>query len=236
MSNLFNLILYQPLFNGLIILYNSIAFRDLGAAIIILTIIIRLILAPFFHRSLKQQKALQSLTPHIKKIQEEHKNNKEKQTQAMLELYRAHGVNPLSSIYLLLIQFPILYALYRVFLNGLNNKEFSLLYSFVSRPTVLDHSLFGLMNLQSPSVFIAILAAAAQYFQGLLAVPKAHPGEKLGQAEMMAKNMAIFMAGFTFIILFRFPSALGLYWLTTALFSLAQQIIVNRASVAEVKN
>jgi len=225
MSNLFNLILYQPLFNGLIILYNSIAFRDLGAAIIILTIIIRLILAPFFHRSLKQQK-----------IQEEHKNNKEKQTQAMLELYRAHGVNPLSSIYLLLIQFPILYALYRVFLNGLNNKEFSLLYSFVSRPTVLDHSLFGLMNLQSPSVFIAILAAAAQYFQGLLAVPKAHPGEKLGQAEMMAKNMAIFMAGFTFIILFRFPSALGLYWLTTALFSLAQQIIVNRASVAEVKN
>src|SRR3989338_9027917 len=134
MVELFNTVLYNPLFNILVILYDSVALQDLGLAIIFLTILIRLLLFPLFHESLRQQKIQQALQPHIKKIQEKHKDNREAQTKAMLSLYSEHKANPALPLILIFIQLPFLLALFWIFKAGITTESLNSLYSFVPRP------------------------------------------------------------------------------------------------------
>ena len=125
----FRTILYQPLLNGLVLLYEYVAFEDLGVAIILLTVMVRIILFPLFHKTAKHQKIAQKIQPEVKKIQTKHKNNREAQTKALMALYQEHNVNPLTPIFLLVLQLPILFALYRLFINGFNGDSLALIYS-----------------------------------------------------------------------------------------------------------
>ncbi|MDE2098795.1 MAG: membrane protein insertase YidC [Patescibacteria group bacterium] len=236
MSNLFNQILFLPLFNFLIVLYNSIAFHDLGLAVIILTIAIRIIIFPIFHRSLKHQRKLQKLGPHIKRIQEEHKNDKEKQAQAIMELYKEHGVNPFSQFYLLLIQFPILYALYRVVLAGINSSNLkNFLYPSIVAPTAFSPYFLGIINLNGRSLLIAVIAGVVQYLQAATSIPKPPPGTKLSPTEEAGRKALLFMVGFMFIFAYTLPAAIGLYLITTTLFTLVQQVIVNKQTEEDLE-
>src|SRR3989344_8721224 len=131
MGNFFNIILYQPLFNALVSLYNTVAFQDLGVAIILLTFVVRVILYPLFYHSFKNQTLMQKIHPEIQKIQHNHKGNREKQAQALMELYKQHKVNPFSGFFLILVQLPVLIVLYQLFLKGLNPETFTNLYSFI---------------------------------------------------------------------------------------------------------
>ncbi len=231
MSNLFNEILYRPLFNALVFLYQYLSFRDLGIAIIFLTVIIRLILFPLFYKGAKDQTILQRLAPKIKEIQKNHKDDKEKQTKALLELYREHKVNPFSGFLLLLVQLPILIALYKVFLAGFSEKTLSVLYPFVSAPNSFSHSFLGIIDLGKANIFIVLAAAVAQYFQTKLAVPKTDkPFKDLSAAERMSRQMIYLGPVLTIVFLYflNLPSAVGLYWLTTSAFSAIQQVIINR--------
>ncbi|OYV73260.1 MAG: hypothetical protein B7Z74_04215 [Deltaproteobacteria bacterium 21-66-5] len=96
MSALFHTYLYTPIFAVLIFLYHNISFGDLGVAIIELTLLVRLILLPLFHKSAKDQTIMQRLQPHVRKIQVEHKDAKERQAKELMALYREHRVNPFS--------------------------------------------------------------------------------------------------------------------------------------------
>ncbi len=229
MSGFFYTILYQPLFNALIFLYQTVAFKDLGVSIILLTLIIRLILYPLFYKSYRHQKVMQTIQPHIKKIQDLHKDNKEKQAQAMMALYKEHEVNPFSGIFLILIQLPILIALYRVFLNGFTNQSLTSLYGFISAPLSISHDFLGLIDLSKPHIIIVGLAAIVQYFQGRLAIPKSATGAKLSQVELIGKQMTFIGPILSVVILYRLPAAVSLYWLTTSAFSFFQQIAINRS-------
>ena len=117
MGSLFNEILYKPLYNALVFLYQYITLEDLGLAIILLTILIRFILYPLFYKSIKSQALLQKIQPEIQKIQHNHKDNREKQAQELMALYRQHKVSPFSSFLMILVQLPVLIALYRLFLQ-----------------------------------------------------------------------------------------------------------------------
>ncbi|MEK7193751.1 MAG: YidC/Oxa1 family membrane protein insertase [Patescibacteria group bacterium] len=228
-STLFNEILYRPLLNALVFLYNTISFGDLGVAIILLTILIRLILFPLFYKGAKDQAIIQRLAPKIKEIQKNHKEDKQKQATAMMELYKQHKVNPLSGFLLLLIQLPILIALYWVFLKGLSEQSFNILYSFVSRPDTLDHYFLGLIDLSAKNIIVVVAAALVQYFQGKLSLPKNNkPTKDLSPAERIGRQMVFIGPVLTLVILYNLPSAVGLYWLTTSLFSVIQQIIINK--------
>src|SRR3989344_5458188 len=90
----YDAVLFNPIVNALFSLYNTVAFQDFGIAIVILTIIIRLLLYPLFQSSLRAQKNMTVIQPDIKRIQEEYKNNKEEQAKKLLELYKERGVNP----------------------------------------------------------------------------------------------------------------------------------------------
>src|SRR5438128_1291763 len=117
LANLYNWIIYQPILNALVFLYQTVAFHDLGLAIILLTVLIRLLLYPLFHKGVRYQMVMQHLQPQIKKIQDAHKGDYEKQTQALMALYKEHEVNPFSGFLLILVQLPVLIALYHVFLS-----------------------------------------------------------------------------------------------------------------------
>ncbi|MEK7553515.1 MAG: YidC/Oxa1 family membrane protein insertase [Patescibacteria group bacterium] len=217
MSNLFNTYLYNPLLSSLIFLYENIPGHDLGIAIIALTVVIRIVLLPLFYKGAKDQAILQRLAPKIKEIQKDHKDDRAKQAQVMMELYREHKVNPLSQFLIIIIQLPVLIALYWVFLKGIPaNGE-------------LNHYFLGIIDLSSRSLIIVALAALAQYFQGKLALPKTSKnGGELSPMEKMGRQMIFIGPVLTVMFLSYLPSAVGLYWLTTSIFSVIQQIVINK--------
>lgn len=220
------LILYQPLYNALIFLVWLMPAHNVGAAIIILTIIIRLILLPSSLKATRQQKRMRDLAPEIQALQAKYKDDKQKQAQAMMEFYKENQVNPLGSCLPLLIQLPILIILYYVFINGLDTQRFVLLYSFMPRPEFLNTSFFGL-DLAKPDKFILpVLAGILQYFQSrqLMAVTAPSGSDKAQEMQaMLSKQMMYLMPIFTIIIAGRLPAALPLYWAVTTLFAIVQQ-------------
>lgn len=210
---MFKTFLIDPLYNSLIFLYQNAAFQDLGIAIILLTFLIRIVLFPFFYKSAKSQLIIQKLQPEVQKIQHDHKENKEKQAQALMELYKKHKVNPFSSFLIILLQLPILIALYQVFLGDFSNV----------------HTLFlGLIDLKNPNIIMVGLAALTQYYQGKVALPKSEPGKELSTPEKMGRQMVYLGPVLTGVVLFSLPAAVGIYWLATSVFSIIQQIYINK--------
>lgn len=226
MSYLFNTFLYQPIINILVLLYNTIAFGDLGVAIIILTVVVRLCLAPMYHKMLHQQAITQKMRPEMAKIQEEHKNDKEKQTLLIMELYKKHKINPFYTFLVLLIQLPVLWALFKAFTSGLNGKIAEVIYPFIGNPGTFNPIAFGALNLNERSIFLIVLTAVAQFVQTKLASPSV----KDPKMPMPSGNvMGIMLALFSVFILWSLPSAVAVYWLTTTLFSMGQQFVCNKS-------
>lgn len=228
----FNLILYKPLFNALILLYEYLPGHDFGIAVIALTVLIRLILYPVMIRSIKSQKQLQEVQPKIQEIQNKYKQDKEKQARATMELYQKEKINPFGGCFPLLIQLPILIALYRVFWHGFQAEQMVNLYQFVSHPGIIDPNFLGIMNLSEGNVVLAFFAGITQYFQTKTLTsrtPKTKQKDKGQMAQfsrMMQKQMLYFFPAFTVLILLRLPAAIGLYWVVTALFSIFQQYLI----------
>jgi len=229
-SELFTALIYQPLYNGLILLYDYIP--DLGVGIIILTILIRILLLPVAKKSIESQKKMQLIQPEIKKLQQQYKDDKQKQGMEIMALYKKNNIHPASGCLPLIVQLVFLIALYQVFIAGINsNGDTSLLYPFIKNPGKLNTLAFGFLDLTKGNAMLAAIAAGLQYWQGKMMMPKEKtepekqekPGEEPDFATMMQKQM-IFMGPFlTFIIGFKFPAGLPLYWITTTIFMIAQQ-------------
>ena len=236
--NAFNVILYQPLFNALVLLYEYLPGHDFGVAVIALTVIIRLLFYPLMIRAIKSQKSLSELQPKIQEIQSKYKNDKEKQARATMELYQKEKINPFGGCLPLLLQLPILFALYRVFWQGLQPEAMDMLYSFVPHPGVIDPTFLGIINLGQASLVLAVLAGVTQFFQTKMITPRTSKSKK-GEGQMahfsgmMQKQMLYFFPIFTVFILWKLPAAIGLYWIITALFSISQQYLIFRKPKGE---
>jgi len=172
---IFNETLYRPLFSLLVWVYNTIPGHDLGVAIILVTIFLRIVLYPLSHKALKSQKALQELQPKIKEIQKKFKD-KQEQAKATMEFYKENKINPFSGCLPLLIQLPILIGLYRVFLTGLNPESLEVLYPFIQNPGELNPMFVGLLDLSLPSHPLAILAGLSQFLQSKATFQKKNDG------------------------------------------------------------
>jgi YidC/Oxa1 family membrane protein insertase len=203
--------------------YNTIPGHDIGLVIILLTIVIRLVLSPFMHKSLKGQQVMNALQPKLNELRETHKDNKEAQAKAMMDLYKEHKINPLSSCLPLLIQLPILIALYQVFNKALHGN-LSGLYHFVSNPGTIDPKFFNLIDLSKPNIIFAVLAGAAQFWQSKMMLPKVQNQDPT--AKMMAMQTTYILPVISIFIAWRLPAGLPLYWLVTTLFAVAQQYYI----------
>lgn len=208
--------------------------HDLGIAIIILTLIVRLVLYPLSKKSIQYQKELQEINPEIEKIKEKYKDDKEKMGPELMKLYKDRKVNPFSSCLPMLIQLPFLFAIYRVFWNGLQDENsMEALYSFVQNPGTLNVMAFGFFDLSEKSVLVAVMAGLAQFWQSKMLMGKNKSSANNPMAGI-GSQMIYVMPIITIVIGSNFPSGLTFYWLLTTLFSIVQQYIVlgNRKKLA----
>ncbi len=215
-------ILVPVFLNILVMLYNFIP--NIGVIIILLTILVRLALAPSFHKSLKSQKTMNDLQPKLNEVREKHKGNKEAEAKAMMELYKEHKINPLSSCLPLLIQLPILIALYFVFTQALGN-ELGTLWSFVKNPGHINPYFLGI-DLSKPSLYLGIIAGAAQFWQSKMMAPKTAGADTTAKA--MALQTTYVLPVISAVIATRLPAGLPLYWIVTTLFAIGQQYYLLR--------
>ena len=163
LSNIWDALLYKPLINALAFLVSIVPYGDVGLAVIILTILVKLILFPLSQKAIESQAAMNVLAPELKKIKESGKS-KEEQARLTFELYKEHKTNPFSGCLLVLVQIPIIFALYYVFFKGINFDS-SLLYSFVPAPENVNMIFLGILDLSQKSLILAILAGVSQYLQ-----------------------------------------------------------------------
>ncbi len=232
--NIFQIVLEQPMFNALIWLYDVLPGADMGFAVLALTVLLKAVLWPLTGASLKGQRAMQQLQPKLDAIRRELKDNKEAQAKAMMELYAKEKVNPLSSCLPLLVQLPILIALYRVLRDGLSAANLSMLYPFVHNPGTVNAMFLHLVDLSKPSILLAVAAAALQFWQTKMLMVKAPPKalqkkEGAKDEDMMAamnKSMTYMMPVMTLVIGWTLPGGLTLYWVAVNLVSIFQQYVV----------
>jgi len=228
MVNIFTAIFYQPILNLLVWIYNIIPGHDIGLAIIVLTVIVKIILFPLSKKAIEGQRSLQSLQPKLDEIKKKFADDKEAQSRAMMELYKQEKVNPLSSCLPLLIQLPFFWAIFRVFRDELSGKAVLLVYSFVSNPGALNPIAFGFLDFAKTNIPLAILAGVSQYVQAKMMpmqqAPIKTPGAK--DENMMAamnKQMLYFMPALTVFICLSLPSGLAFYWFISTLLTIGQQ-------------
>lgn len=238
MTQIFHSIIYQPVYNALIFLYNVVPGHDLGVAIILLTVIIRLILYPLAKKQIESQKRMQELQPEIKKLQEKYKGDKGKQGKELMNFYKEKKVNPASGCLPLVIQIIFIIALYRALVAGINFSECKDLYAFVACPAKIGTSFLGILDLAKPSIILAAITAAAQFIQTkmMMGTMKSAPTDGKGDfAQAMNKQMLYLGPLLTLFIGARFPAGLPLYWLVMTLFMIGQQYRVMGRKTAKEK-
>ena len=227
MSQIFHSFVYQPIYNALILLYNIVPGHDLGVAIILLTVIVRLLLYPISKKQIESQKKLQDLQPEIKKLQDKYKGDKEKQGRALMEFYKEKKVNPASGCLPLVVQIVFFIALYRAFIAGINfNSACSDLYGFVACPSSVNVNFFGILDLAKPNVVLAMIAAAGQFVQTKMMMTKNPSPVKKGDfSSIMTQQMLYLGPLLTLFIGMKFPAGLALYWVVNTLFAIVQQYL-----------
>lgn len=230
MQNLFQTLFTQPLYNLFIILYNLAP--DVGAAILFITILVKLALYPLTAASIRAQKSLADLQPKVDVVNKAHAGDRQKIAEETMKLYKEHKVNPVGSCLPLLLQIPIFFALYWVLQTGLKGGGVNLLYPFVPPPASLSSTTLGLFDLGVPNYLLALLTGAAQYLQAKMMVTKQPPkeagegGKDESMAVMMNKQMLYLMPVMTIVIGFQMPAGLTLYWLLSTALTAAQQKLV----------
>lgn len=231
MANIFTTIFYQPILNLLVYLYNTVSFHDLGLAIIFLTVILKLLLWPLGRSAIKSQKSLQDLQPKIDELKKKY-TDKAELSKATMDLYKDNKVNPFSSCLPLLIQLPFLFAVYRVFQDGVNNK-LEYVYSFIAKPETINLISFGFLDLGKPNIPLAVLAGLAQFWQAKMMITKKPAVKTEGSkdenmAAIMNKQMLYFMPAITIFIGISLPGGLTLYWFVLTLVTVLQQLLTFR--------
>jgi YidC/Oxa1 family membrane protein insertase len=244
MMGFFHDFLYVPIYNLLIYLVGVLPGGDGGLAVIVVTLIVKIITLPFTVAAIRTQKAMKLIEPEFKEIKEKYKDDREKQAQEMFALYRKYKVKPFASFLAILLQIPVLIALFWVFQNeSLSQVDVPLLYSFVPVPEVVSTLFLGMLPVAGAGIILAIVAAATQYAHAMVAIPvppkntsssPASMQEEFGRAMALQARFALPLI----IGLVAFSSgAIALYFITSNLFTLAQELLITkkmRAAPVEV--
>jgi YidC/Oxa1 family membrane protein insertase len=232
-SGLFHNFLYLPIYNLLVFLVDVIPGGDVGIAVVLATVIVKLVLMPLSLRAVTTQRRMKLIEPKLKELKEKYKSDRERQAKEMLALYREHEIKPFSSILGILIQLPIVIALYFVFSReALLNIDPALLYSFVPVPTAVSPLFLGVFPVVEGSIALAVIAALAQFAHAHLSVPltKKVEGEKRSTAEDLGHMMALqarFVLPFIIgVIGFITSGAVAIYFITSSLVGILQEFVV----------
>lgn len=234
-SSFFHTVFYDPIYNALVALVALVPSSDVGVAVIILTILIRLLLLPSSLSAARTQRAVKNLEPKLKELKEKHKGDKEREALETLALYKEERVNPFASIATVLIQIPILLALYFVFyyepFPAINAAR---LYSFTPVPDALSLEFLGLISVAGKSLILAFLAGATQFYQAYIALqgtmkPSKVPGMQNDFQRIMGLQLKYVFPFIIGVISYTTSGAIALYFITTNLAGVLQERYLRRA-------
>lgn len=226
-GDLFTLGLLNPMINLLVIL-NNVLFNSFGLAIIAFTILIRLATFPLTLRQLNATKSLQALQPKIQEINKKYSDPKRRQEE-MVKIYRESGANPLTGcLGPMLLQFPILIALYNAVRIALPNSPEALEklaghvydWSFLQSALPLEEHFIG-FDLREPNLIFVILVGATTWAQSKTTVIVSTDDRARAQQQMMTVMLPIMFAFFAL----QFPSGVSLYWVVNSIVGVAFNIL-----------
>lgn len=194
LGTLFTTLIVQPIFNVLVAIYALIPGHNFGLAIVLFTVVVRLLMWPLIKKQLHQVKLMRKIQPELKRIKKEAAGDKRKESMLMLELYKERGINPFGQIGIILLQLPILLGLYIGLQKLLKDphqmvdfaypflQDLSWLKQLAANISLFDETLFGIVDLTRPALgssgvywpalAIVVASAVAQFFQSKQLVPK----------------------------------------------------------------
>lgn len=237
-SALFHASVYNPIYNALVYFVGILPTHDVGVAVVIVTIIVRIILYPLSHRAIVAQMKMKEIAPEVDALKAKLKDKPDEQGRAVLALYKERGVHPFSGFLLLLIQLPILFGLYFVFARGgLPSIHADLLYPFVHLPSSVNMEFLGFIDMSKRSVLLAVVAMLAQLVYTRLSMgPRGSktPVETVGASfsgdlaksfDLQARYLLPLMVG---VIGYSIAAAAPLYWITGNIFMIGQELLAGR--------
>jgi len=235
MHYLYNTFFYEPLYNSLILLIKIVPWHSVGIAVVLLTIIVKLLLFPLSQKSIKTQLQMKLLEPDLNDIKIKYKDNKQLQAEKIMQIYKEKGLNPFSGIIQLFVQLPVLIALYQVFLRGgLPNIDINLTYFFVNIPDFVNMNFFG-VNMIEKSIIFGFFAALAQFIQIQFSLSNKNKKnidnkKDLDFKDELAKSMNMQMKYVMPIVIFfiakSLPVVVSLYLITSSTFAIFQEVYI----------
>jgi YidC/Oxa1 family membrane protein insertase len=235
MSTFFKQLLYVPFYN-LLIFFAWLTGGSVGWAIILVTIVIRILLLPPSLKAAKATTKMQALQPKMNELKEKYKGDSKKLNEETMRLYKEAGASPLGCCGPMLIQLVVIWILYRVFMIGFDTANYNLLYSFTPRPETLNNLFLG-FDMSKPDLWILpILAGATQFVLSMMTLPKIDPKAKQDPAMAMNRQMAYLFPIMTIFIGRSLQSGLIVYWIITTIFSIGQQWYVNKNIKNKIEN
>jgi len=232
MADLWSLIILDPMLNGLLAL-SGVLPREVqfGLAIIILTVVVRLLSTPLVLRQLKSTKSMQEMQPKLQELQKKYAKNKQKLQQEMMKVYKEAGVNPIGCMWPMLVQFPIWIALYQSIMKALATTPENLLdlsrhlYSWeIVNQTIPVNSHFLWLDLGQPdnTLILAILVGGTMWLQQKMTTAPSIDPRQQSTNRMMLLMMPLMFGMFTMM----FPSGLPLFWLASNVIGIVTQYFV----------
>lgn len=231
---MFHTFFYEPIYNLVAILLGLVPLHDIGAAIIAVTLIVKGFLLPFNMSALRSQHVMKKIEGEMNTLKEKHKDSPQELSKHMMALYKREKINPFASLLVIIIQMPVLFALYFVVLRGLHPDPSSL-YSFVTFPETLHTRAFGVLDVTQKSALIAVLTALSSYVlakrqtSSMVSTKAKH--EETFQDHFM-KSMKVQLLYVLPLIIgisaYVLPAALGLYWITGNIVGVFQDIYIKR--------
>ncbi len=248
---------YRPILNTMVFLIKVLPGNNLGFAIIILTLIIRTILLVPSQRAMRSQKRMQELQPKLEAIKKKYKDNQEKLAMETMNLWKSNKVTPFGSCLPIFIQFPILIGLYYVVREGLHIDKIELLYATVGNGfsfEAMNTNFLGVLELMDLNIIVLpLIVGGLQFIQMNLAMSRAKKKKeaKAGTKSVSKKikktgdmqdemQMATSMMKYLMPVMIAFftaslPAGVGLYWGTSTMYGIVQQVVVNKEGL-EVKD
>lgn len=232
MKTLWLSLIYKPLYNILVFFVDYVYNHSMFISVILLTVLVRFIIYPLSYKAVKTQIQTKKIQPELKRIKKEI-TDKQEQARATMELYKKYGINPFSSFFVMLIQLPIILALYWVFKDIGGGVDTQLLYSFISQPETINLHTFG-FDLTQKSYILAFLTGLTQFIYLKLSTATKNndnSDQKTDQEKIMANvgqsmkyTMPIMITVFSYMI----GGAVALYWVTSNIFMVFQELYIQK--------
>lgn len=230
-------VFFDPIYNCLVFFIDIVPGGDVGIAIVLTTVVVKVILLPLSLKAARMQYIQRELEPRLKEIQKKYKGKREELARATMEVYKNAGVNPFSSIFLLFIQIPIIIALYWSVSRGggvpFPDINIELLYSFVPTPEAASTLFFGMVDIVERNLPLALLAGITQFIHSSLALPKPKPREKNAEpnfkedfARSMQLQMRYMMPIIIGVVAYTINAAIALYFVVSNVLQIGQEYIV----------